>query len=58
MAPAREKARTFRTGPEARVHSSIQTTVLIVLFGAATGKTSGDRGRRQPRRRSAVVRLY
>ena len=27
MAPAREKARTFPTGPEARVHSSIQTTV-------------------------------
>ena len=30
VAPAREKARTFRTGPEARVHSSIQTTVHAV----------------------------
>ena len=33
VAPARVKARTFRTGPEARVHNSTQTTAYHGLDG-------------------------
>ena len=32
--------------------------ILILLFGAATGKMSGGRGRRQPLSGSTVVRSH